>query len=229
MSRPRLPSSVDGHFLSLDDYLTEFDARQWEIRGRWGIGPKESWKLERLQHFREPGFPSWEAFDQGNADQARELIESERDFLAEFQQKARDLGISLYRVRVVERPITAYLWWELHLLKLRAECGELIRVVELDKVSPYEREQAIPELLTLGPRLLYEIQYNQDGVLTGAVRTANRRMAADATKLIRSLYDQGEDLATFVDREVAPLKGGIMVNMPDSKEVTPQRDGQQVA
>lgn len=229
MPKPRLPSSLEGHLLSLDEYLTEFDVRQWEIRRRWGIGPKESWKLERLQHFREPGFSSWEAFDQGDPDQARGLIEAERDFLAEFQQKARDLDISLYRVRVVERPITAYLWWELHLLKLRAECGERIHVVELDKLQEYERGSTLPELLTLGSRLLYEIRYDRGGVLTGAVRTANRRMVADATKLIRSLYDQGEDLATFVDREVAPLKGRVAISAPDSKEDTPHRDGQQAA
>lgn len=229
MSRQVIPCSLSGRFLPVSDYLADFDARQWKIRRPWGTGPKQSWKLERLQHFREPGFPSWDAFDQGDPDRARDLLEAERDFLSEFQQKARELDISLYRVRVVERPITAYLWWELHLLKLRAECGERIRVVELDKLQAYEQKCVLPELLTLGTGVLYEIRYDQDGVLAGAVRVTRRRMVTRATRLMRSLYDQGENVASFVDREVAPLKGLALVTAPDSREETPQRVGQYAA
>lgn len=173
--------------------------RQWEIAGQ------ESWKLERRQHFREPGFASWEAFAQGNWEQALSLIEEERDFLTEFTAKASDLGIRLHRLRVVEQPVDPYLQWELHLLRLRAECGELIRVTSVDQVREYETASPLPELVTLGSSLLYHVLYDPGGEPAGAVRITDARSVARAARFVRSLYERGEDLAEFFDRVVAPL------------------------
>jgi hypothetical protein len=50
---------------------------------------------------------------------------------------------------VVERPICPYLQWELHLLTMRAQCGELIRVVPVDMVRDLEANGQLPELITL--------------------------------------------------------------------------------
>lgn len=189
-----------GERLSLPDYRADFGARQWEIGGQ------DSWKLERQQHFREPGFASWKAFTEGNWARSLRLVEDEREFLTEFSGKARDLGIGLYRVRVVEQPIIPYLQWELHLLRLRAECGELIRVVSPDQVRDYEPDGArLPELITLGSSTLYRVIYDDHGELDGAVKITSPRQVARATEFIRSLYAQGEDLAAFFQRAVAPL------------------------
>jgi hypothetical protein len=100
--RPKSFSRAElaGVRLTLRDYRAEFSAAQWSIGGQ------ESWKLERQQHFREPGFESWEAFAQGDWERALELFEQERAFLAQFSTRAEDLGIGLYRVRVVGQPIT---------------------------------------------------------------------------------------------------------------------------
>lgn len=67
--------------LDLDSYRRDFRQRQWTIDGQ------DSWKLERCQHFREPGFASWEAFDRGEWRGALRLIEEERDYLREFSEE----------------------------------------------------------------------------------------------------------------------------------------------
>jgi hypothetical protein len=193
------PFSLAGERLTLRAYRAEFAARQWEISGQ------ESWKLERCQHFREPGFTSWEAFARGDWEQALRLLEEERDFLSKFTAKASALGISLYRLRVVEQPVDPYLQWELHLLKLRAECGELIRVASPDLIQEYETTDPLPELVTLGSSFLYHVLYNTHGELSGAVRITDQRAVARATDVARSLYAQGEDLAAFFERVIVPL------------------------
>ncbi len=195
---PALNRSL-GSRLSLDAYRREFRRRQWEIRGQ------ESWKLERQQHFKEPGFPSWEAFNRGDWSEALTLIEEERDYLREFSAQAARLGIDLYRVRVVEEPLDPYLQWELHLLRLREECGELIRVVGPEDVAPYESGGQLPEVVTLGDSVLYEVLYDEDGVLDGAIRYSDRETVNRWTSFIRDLYAKGEDLHLYFDRKIAAL------------------------
>ncbi len=200
MPEPLSPSDLAGERLSLADYKADFRAVEWTIGGQ------ESWKLERRQYFREPGFGSWEAFARGDWDRALELSEGRRASVAEFQAKVSDFGIELYRLRVVEEPISPYLQWELHGLKLRAECGELIRVATADLVREFEAEAELPELITLGPSVLYQILYDDDGELAGAVKITDPKVVARATELTRYLYKAGEDLAPFFERVVAPLQ-----------------------
>jgi hypothetical protein len=188
-----------GERLSQPDYKADFRAVEWTIEGH------ESWKLERRQHFREPGRASWEAFERGDWMQALDLIEDMRESATQFQAKASSLGIDLYRARVVEQPISPYLQWELHSLKMRAECGELIRVVPVDLVRGLEADGELPELITLGPSILYEILYTDDGEPAGGVKITDPRVVAHVEEISRYLYEAGEDLATFFEREVAPL------------------------
>ncbi|WP_413809068.1 DUF6879 family protein [Streptomyces sp. OE57] len=195
---PRLGTG-QGEALPLDVYRRDFRERQWTIDGQ------DSWKLERGQHFREPGFASWEAFARGDWDESLRLIEEERDYLREFSQEVDDHRITLYRVRVVEEPITPYLQWELHLLRLRAECGERIRVVGPEHLADLERTEPLPELLTLGDSTTYRIRYTDQGVLDGAVRFTDAGITTRCRALTRDLYDAGEELGSYFAREVARL------------------------
>lgn len=189
---------AQGERLALAAYRSDFQERQWTIAGR------DSWKLERGQSFQEPGFDSWEAFSVGRWEEALRLIEAERDYLRDFSAQNAARGIDLFRVRVVEKPLSAYLHWELHLLRLRAECGEKIRVVGPEAVSGLESVQRLPEILTLG-EVTYRIQYTEQGTLDGAVRFTDPHVAADWRAFIRDLYDAGEDLSAYFDREVRHL------------------------
>ncbi|MDT0548882.1 MULTISPECIES: DUF6879 family protein [Streptomyces] len=185
--------------LDLDSYRRDFRQRQWTIDGQ------DSWKLERCQHFREPGFASWEAFDRGDWHGALRLIQEERDYLREFSEENERRGITLFRVRVVQEPLTPYLQWELHLLRLRAECGERIRVVSPERVRFLEKEAPLPELLTLGERAVYEIRYTQQGVLDGAIHYSDTETTDRCRAFIRDLYDSGEDLIPYFDENTRHL------------------------
>jgi hypothetical protein len=79
----------------------------------------------------------------------------------EFGAKTAGKGTDLYRLRVVAKPIIPYLQWELHSLKLRAECGELIRILPAAAVRQLEDDGELPEVVTLGSSNAYHILYEQ--------------------------------------------------------------------
>lgn len=188
-----------GTRLALADYRADFRAEDSTIAGQ------DSWKLERRQHFRQPGTPSWEAFARGEWDEALRLIEARRGPLMKSGAETAKRGTHLYRLRIVAQPVIPYLQWELHSLRLRAECGELIRVLPAAAVRDLEEDGELPEIVTLGPSVAYRILYDASGELTGGVKVTDPQLVGRATALIRRLYARGEDLAEFFAREVAPL------------------------
>ncbi|MFE2380822.1 DUF6879 family protein [Streptomyces misionensis] len=189
-----------GEKLELDAYREDFRGRDFAVDG-W-----DSWKLERRQHFREPGDPSWEAFARGDWQEALRLIEAQRTGLLDLSRLAARHRCRLLRVRVVEPPLTPYLHWELHLLRVRAECGELIRVIGPDHIAAYEDTGPVPELITLNDDTVYEIRYDTEGVLEGAVRYVDTATRNRVAARIENLYALGEDIGTFFDRDVAHLE-----------------------
>ncbi|WP_188991944.1 DUF6879 family protein, partial [Saccharopolyspora thermophila] len=170
-----------------------------------GSAGHDSWKLERRQHFREPGNPSWEAFARHDWPEAMRLIQSQREEFSAESEEAERIGVTLFRIRVVAKPFTPYLHWELHLLKARADCGEKIRVLAVEDVAPFESHEALPEILTVGRDTVYEIRYSDDGVLDGAVRHTDLEAATRCKDFLADLYARGEELDRFFWREVAPL------------------------
>lgn len=195
-----LLDGLSGVRLTEDAYDKDFDDREATLK------PCELWKLERRQHFREPGGASWEAFARGDWDDALHLIEAGRDALKRAAREAAEHRSHLTRVRVVERPITPYLQWELYALRLHAEYGEHIRVIGPGLIREYEARGPLPEIITLGPDAFYEILYDEDGVCEGAVRYLGADGTARVVEFIRRPYDAGEDLGTYFDREVARLE-----------------------
>ncbi|EST25376.1 DUF6879 family protein [Streptomyces roseochromogenus] len=189
-----------GERLGLDAYRDDFRSRDFAVDGC------DSWKLERRQHFREPGDASWDAFVQGDWEEALRLIEAQRAELLDVSRLAARHRCRLLRVRVVEQPLTPYLQWELHLLRVRAECGELIRVIGPEHIEAYEHGGTVPELVTLNDDTVYEILYDAEGVLEGGVRYLGAGTRDRVAARVEELYVLGEDIGTFFDREVAHLK-----------------------
>ncbi|WJD97237.1 DUF6879 family protein [Streptomyces antimycoticus] len=188
-----------GDRLSRDAYRADFRERVWGDEGH------DSWKLERQQHFQEPGSDSWKAFSQGDWEGALRLIEQRRDGLLQYMGEAAKRNFSLYRVRVVEEPIAPYLQWELHLLRLRAECGERIRVVGPEHIRGFEESGPLPELVSLGGRTLYKVVYDSRGISDGAVRFVDPDVLTRWEEFIEGLYEAGEEMSSYFERKVAPL------------------------
>ncbi|WP_093415337.1 DUF6879 family protein [Saccharopolyspora flava] len=191
-------SDLPGERLELDAYLDDFDARFADARGA-------VWKLERRQHFRQPESESWTAFSEGNWDRALQLLERSGPGVAAEYRTIADSGLSVHRVRVVEEPIVPYLQWELHSLRIREQCGEHINVVSADQVASFEQDEQLPEIVTLGDAVLYQLIYTDDGILDGAVRVTERAVVEEQQRFVRALFARGEPLERVFSRRVVDL------------------------
>lgn len=188
-----------GERLTRDAYRRDFAQRDRDVVGR------SSWKFERLQHFLELNNPSWEAFRRGAWDESLALLEGRREGLLKSVQEDLERGNPFYRVRVVQEPVTPYLQWELHSLRVQAQCGRPVRVVRAEAVSPLETAVILPEVVVLGGQTLYEVLYTAEGTLDGGVRFTDTGLAQRWEHFIQGLYQAGEDVADYVDRYVTHL------------------------
>ncbi|MGV9537913.1 DUF6879 family protein [Streptosporangium sandarakinum] len=73
-----------------------------------------------------------------------------------------------HRLRVVERPYTPYLRWELQFLRLRAEAGERLRVLDSGALGDGRDLHRLLELVILGSSVMYRVLYDGSGTLSAA-------------------------------------------------------------
>ncbi|QMU71345.1 DUF6879 family protein [Streptacidiphilus sp. P02-A3a] len=180
-------------------YVSDFDERFWRI------GAEGFWKLECLQNYQETGFPSWEAFRGGDWAGALRLIDELRPEFARYYGQVRAAGIGLHRVRVVERPVSPYLQWELHVLRARGAFGEDSVVVTADRAATAVGPEPLPDLVVLGTEAVYEIHYTSDGTPDGATRFTAPAAVDRARSLVQRLGQDGERLDAYFVREIAGL------------------------
>ncbi|MGX1909346.1 DUF6879 family protein [Streptomyces phaeochromogenes] len=196
-----LPDGSRGPFLPVADYLSAF--REDYVHDSVTVVDK----VECGQHFREPGFASWEAFNRGAWQESVDLLMEERPRMAEQFTAAEERGLHLRRVRYVEIPPLDYVVWEMAVLRQRLDLGERIRVV-VGQGRP--GIQAPPprwfsELVILGTYSLFELRYKPDGVLAGAYRHTDPLLIDACRTDFEALYAAGEDLAAFHTRETEPV------------------------
>jgi hypothetical protein len=195
-----LLDGAEGERLERADYLADFD------RHFWSIGEPGFWKLQRQQYFREPGYDTWEAFARGDWDESLRLLEDGRAAIADEHRRVDARGFSVRWVRVVEEPLTPYLQWELNVLRVREDCGSVVRVVRPHQVTALETAGPLPEIHTLGGTVMYQAIYGEDGALAGALRYTDPDLIARCQRVIADLHASGELLADYFEREVAGLK-----------------------
>lgn len=191
---------LPGDHLTLDEYIDDYSRRYEETHH------SKSWKFERRQTFREPDDDSWIVFDQGDWERALEIFEERRAKLLEDAKEDQERGIELYRVRVVTEPISPYLLWELNALQVRSECGENIRIIDPRLIDKWEHDGELPEILTLGANTVYQVLYNEEGEVRGAIRSIDRSAVTWWTTFIEKLYEKGEEISSFFTRKVAGRK-----------------------
>jgi hypothetical protein len=162
-------------------------------------------KLERGQHFKERGFASWEAFAAGEWDAAIELIEERRAGYAQQMREAERLGVLQRRLRVVEFPLTPYVQWELHVLRVRTQEGDPIRVLDAAAIADIEKRHPVPEVVVLGDVVMFEVRYDADGNADGANRFTDPSLIAETSAGFDALYARAQEYEPFFAREVAPL------------------------
>jgi hypothetical protein len=195
---PPLPLELSERLRS-PEYKREFWAREAAIRNGG------SWKLERLPHFEEVRNASRDALRRGDWDEALRLLEARRDGLRQAEVEDAARGSVFHRVRVVEEPLTPYLQWELHSLRIKAEYGERVRVLPAEAVAAAETDGILPELTLLDDEVLYRVLYTDAGVPDGALRFTDPGIVGAWGAYLRDAYAAAEDIASYFDRAVAPL------------------------
>lgn len=145
----------------------------------------------------------------GDWDRALQLYERQRPALRDLAAKAARHGSAFRRVRVVEEPISPYLQWELHCLKVRAEYGEHIRVIAADAIAEHENPYQLPEFVSLCGKVLYQTLYTADGSPDGGIRYSEPHVVAAYEGLAGFLYQTGEDVARYFERKVAHLPAPV--------------------
>lgn len=194
---PKLLNGAMGELLDLPAYYADFEENFHHAQ--------EFWKLERGQTFAEPGDASWEAFDRGDWEESMRLLEERREDLIKYHKEAADAGTSTYRIRIVSLPLTAYLQWELNLLKIRDETGGPIRVLDASNVSRFELQSPLPEIYTMDSSVMYQAVYDSYGVLASALRYTDKVIVGRCRDFIASLYERGTPIRDYYQREVAHL------------------------
>ncbi|MEE2038810.1 hypothetical protein Q8791_16420 [Nocardiopsis sp. CT-R113] len=189
--------SLPGDHLDLSDYDEDFDERFSSLRNA------DAWKLERQQAFHQPESDSWMAFLQDLRGESLRLLEARRPALREQFERLTQAGCAVRRVRVVEKPFPTYLLWELHSLRVRAQCGEDIRVISPDPLAAFERERPVPEIVVLGDTVAYSVLYDAEGVAEGAIRFTDPAVIEGCRSEIAALHRRAEVLEDYFVREVS--------------------------
>ncbi|RDG36872.1 DUF6879 family protein [Streptomyces corynorhini] len=198
-----------GERLVSKDYKRDFRERQALIRGG------ASWKLERRQYFEEQNDPSRDALTRGDWQEVLRLFAADRDIVLARAREDRSRGHAFYRVRIVEYPITPYVQWELHWLKQDVELGaSRVRIVTADHVADAEKNHQLPEIVILDGRTLYHVLYTDNGQPMGSIRFTDPQRVHPWERYITSLYEAGEDIASYFAREIAPLPAPPPVPSP---------------
>ncbi|WP_141583710.1 DUF6879 family protein [Actinomadura sp. WMMA1423] len=188
----------EGKLLDHSAYHRDFARQVEDLRGT-------IWKLERSQVFRELDDPSWLAFSSGDWRRSLELLEEDRKAVRAEADGNRRQGLKIKRVRVVERPLSPYVQWELHALRMLAEEGFELSVLPAEHLSELEDQGQLPEVVVVGSRVLYEVRYQPDWTPCGARRIETPEVIRTAASEIGRLHRKGEPLLRFFEREVARL------------------------
>ncbi|MFI6883892.1 DUF6879 family protein [Streptosporangium canum] len=183
--------------LNVDAYLADF----WPYFHQIGQLNGAFWKLECRQSFREPGNPSWEALAREDWDEALRIIaETTDEIRAPVLEASR---VPMHRLRVVQRPYTPYLQWELQFIRVRAEAGERIRVLDAGALGDGRDLCRLPELVILDSSVMYEVLYDDSGTLSGARKILDTGVIESCRREVAELFSRGEDLPAFLGRDQA--------------------------
>lgn len=194
---PRPLGNAAGERLALPAYYADFEQNFAHAR--------EFWKLERGQTFAEPGNASWEAFASGDWEESLRRIENLREDLRKYHQETAAAGTSTHRIRIVSLPPTAYIQWELHVLRLRDETGGPIRILQAADVADLEDEGPLPDIYTMDRDIMYQAVYDEHGVLEHALQYTDQELVSRCRDFIAGLYAGGEPISSFFEREIAYL------------------------
>ena len=125
-------------------------------------------KFERLQTFQEPELPSYSAWMAGRKRESQQLYFSTTPSSAEMYRNAAKRQISATRVRVVERPFTSYLEWEMMTYQQTAKFGERILICDISESKHSNAAiEAGHDFLVFDQKHVFVNDYGTEGIFAG--------------------------------------------------------------
>lgn len=174
---PPEPSTV----LTEEEFGERFE-REWErLTSRF-------FKFERLQEYRVPDDPSFQAFERGDLEEARRR--DRENILAQkpLYDAAHAKGVILVRVRVVELPLSDYLrLYELPSYRVSAACGEEIRITRADQHQELLTTTRLSDFIAFDDRVVLVNKYDEGAAPDGA-------WLVEQPQLVKRFVDTGEQL-----------------------------------
>jgi len=150
----------------------------------WGEMSREWFKIEVLQDYTgEDDGPSLRAWLSGDQKRGLELLKTDEDpeFTRDCRQKIAE-GVQLFRIHIVEEPLSPYMEWELNYYKhvsipLRGE-----QVFVIGKVDLAGLNLPAGDLMIFDKRRAIVNSYDQNGLMTQA-----------------NFYDEHDDISHFLE------------------------------
>lgn len=202
--RPPTWALADATWLDLDAFGSAFVSNWARIQTRF-------LKLECWQSYREADTnESQAAYDRGDVEAARRLLEREAEADRPLYEDVRRRGIEYARVRLVQEPLTPYLEYELLSYRIRAELGERIEVV---RCGPELRlpDQEHFDFLLFDQRVALIHDYGTDevGAQAGGWLTHGPAALAGLEEMISRLRQQAAPLARYLAEDGLGRAGGL--------------------
>jgi len=177
--------------LSLDQFGSEFRRAWREVASRF-------LKLECWQAYQEPETKSLHAFLKGDRARVPELLkaEAERDKPIYADVLARDIDYA--RIRVVRRPLTPYLQWEMLNYDVRAAMGENIVIFDdTGNTEPLPNDSCF-DFLLFDRRVALVHDYGTNGLQAGGWLVRSPAVLERLEEIAISLRQQSIPLSEFV-------------------------------
>jgi len=123
---------------------------------------------------------------------------------ADIERDTKSKPYETKRIRIVEEPLTPYLWWEMHILKMRSEAGDQAVVLRKNDVAQWEVSTPLPEIVGLGDSILWVVHYDDEGVYESATRVNDPTIVQSSREQFLGLFAGGEELQHFCASKVDP-------------------------
>jgi hypothetical protein len=195
----QIPDSVGafGRRLSLEEFHSEFLAA-WQRLDRRFL------KLECWQTYQEPATESLRAFLRGDRRRVDALLLTEARRDGFLYDEVVQRGLDYARIRLVQKPLTPYLAWEMWNYQVRERMGESILIAELPPSVELPNNEFFDFLLfdrSVG--LVHD--YGDDGLQVGGWLVSDQAMLAELETRALALRDRAVPLAAWLRTAAKPV------------------------
>ncbi len=137
------------------------------------------------------------AFNSGDLIETKRLLKEEAEVDDPIYKDVQQKGIDFARIRLIQRPLTPYLKFELMSYQIRQEMGETILIVELANDVKVPSEEYF-DFLLFDRRVALVHNYGDDGLQRGGWYVDQPSVIVKLEERVESLRRMSIDLKDFL-------------------------------